>query len=424
MARAIDGPVNPLLTFFLVSAAGILNLSTACLLGVQFLYNGKRYFAQFGCAFLLRGLLMFTQGVLLANQLAGGEDAVTRAPFWLWIAGETGFAGYVWLSARSYSSTCQDPHKRPGYREAARHGVTVLVVWFAVSMSLVGAGKTMSAPAIIGGANVERFAGVGLLVLYMALWLYVAALTRLSHKLFLLVWVVLSLALCEVLLSLTAPGETSYPWYVARMLALASPGVATLALMWEITRQYQSLALTNTDLVEKVFIDPLTGIYNRRYFDSRIRLVAERAQQNERPLSLLIIDVDFFKQVNDRYGHPFGDAVLQRIAATIQHCIRTPRDFAVRLGGEEFAVVLPEIDQHAALRVSDRIRESVKRAGADMLPKQAHDDGEAITISVGIATWKPGQPFIIGAMLENADQALYEAKHKGRNQSVLASMPA
>lgn len=422
LTRAFEGAVNPLLTFFLVSAGGILNLSTACLLGVQYLYNGKRYFAQFGCAFLLRGLFMFTEGVLLANQLAGIAAHVTRAPFWLALVAEASFAAYVMLSVRSYARTRSDPHTRPGYREAARYGATVLFIWVGVSLSLialVGAGRTLVTPHLAGGLDAETLALGALFVAYVALWWRVAAVTRLSHKLFLLVWVVVTISLCQLLLSLTAPSEASYQWYAARLLALASPGVATLALVWEITRQYQSLALTNTDLVEKVFIDPLTHIYNRRYFDNRIRLVAERVQQRSIPLSVLLIDIDYFKQVNDRYGHPFGDAVLQRIANTIQHCIRLPSDFAVRLGGEEFAVVLPEIDQHAALRVADRIRESVKRASTDLLPAKARDDGESITISVGIASWQPGEPLIISSMLERADQALYQAKHKGRDQSVL-----
>ncbi|VVD72189.1 putative diguanylate cyclase YcdT [Pandoraea eparura] len=423
LARAIQGEVNPLLTFFLVSAGGILNLSTACLLGVQYLYNGKRYFAQFGCAFLLRGLFMFTEGVLLANQLAGIATHVTHAPFWLWLMAEASFAAYVMLSVRSYSRTRSDPHIRPGYKEAARYGATVLVIWATTSLALVGTGRTLATPPLPGG-GVETLALYALFVAYVVLWWRVAAVTRLSHKLFLLVWVVVTISLCELLLSLTAPSDASYQWYAARLLALASPGVATLALVWEITRQYQSLALTNTDLVEKVFVDPLTHIYNRRYFDNRIRLVADRVQQRAIPLSLLLIDIDFFKQVNDRYGHPFGDAVLQRIATTIQHCIRLPSDFAVRLGGEEFAVVLPEIDQHAALRVADRIRESVKRASTDMLPEKARDKGEAITISVGIATWQPGEPLVISAMLERADKALYQAKHKGRDQSVLGQLAA
>jgi diguanylate cyclase (GGDEF)-like protein len=87
-------------------------------------------------------------------------------------------------------------------------------------------------------------------------------------------------------------------------------------------------------------------------------------------------------------------------------------------------VVLPEIDQHAALRVADRIRESVKRASTELLPQAARDEGEAITISVGIASWQPGEPLIISAMLERADKALYQAKHKGRDQSVLGQMAA
>ncbi|MDE2286945.1 MAG: GGDEF domain-containing protein, partial [Burkholderiales bacterium] len=170
----------------------------------------------------------------------------------------------------------------------------------------------------------------------------------------------------------------------------------------------------------QVFVDPLTKIHNRRYFDVWAQQIAGKVAGPKTPLSLLLIDIDFFKQVNDRHGHPFGDAVLQRVAATILQCIPQPSHFAVRLGGEEFAVVLPNTDETTALMVSNRLRESVRQTATEMLPAHTVATGDAITISVGIATWLPGTALNVDRMLSNADRALYEAKHKGRNQSVLS----
>lgn len=424
LVRDTDGPANALLTFFTTSVAGILNLFTACLLGVQYLYNGKRYFALFGNAFLFRGLCMLTLAALIGHFLPASDLLLRRPylPVCLWFSSEMGFAVFVTLSAGSFLRTRHGGHTRPSYGRTLAYGVTALGAWAVLSYVFVGMIAKLPQMATDSTlvATLRFSLPLVLIVTYGALMIYIFRITRLTHKLFLLVWVILGIGVCEFVVTTSSPNQYSYQWYAGRLLSLASPAIAMIALTWEITRQYQSLALTNTDLVEKVFIDPLTNIYNRRYFETRILHTADSAHRLGVPLSLLLIDIDFFKQVNDRYGHPFGDTVLQRIARTIEHCIRQPGDFAARLGGEEFAVVLPELDEHAALNVSNRIRDAVRLASTDMLPPASRERGEIITVSVGIATWHPDSPLNIEDMLSRADRALYEAKHKGRNQSVLS----
>jgi two-component system cell cycle response regulator len=162
--------------------------------------------------------------------------------------------------------------------------------------------------------------------------------------------------------------------------------------------------------------DGLTGLFNRAYLHRFLEIEIKRSTSRNHPLSLLMIDVDDFKHCNDTFGHPFGDLVLQRIAAVIQGNIREV-DFAARFGGEEFSVVLPYTDQDTARSVAERLREKIAE------PQGLEPGGGkavCFSVSIGIATF-PGDGTTRGALLEQADAALYEAKHSGKNSVVTAS---
>lgn len=161
--------------------------------------------------------------------------------------------------------------------------------------------------------------------------------------------------------------------------------------------------------------DALTGLGNRRQFDRRLELEMRRMARYGTPVTLAIIDIDHFKAVNDRLGHPAGDAVLRQLGARLASQFRDV-DFVARYGGEEFAVILVEADGETGLMVADRMREAI---GAT--PFQLPDGGEiAVTVSVGVA----GAPRCgaTGAeIISRADQALYAAKQGGRNRAQLAN---
>ncbi len=173
----------------------------------------------------------------------------------------------------------------------------------------------------------------------------------------------------------------------------------------------QQLLDTNLVLQRLMNSDGLTGLSNRRHFDEYLELEWRRAMRDQTQLSLLMIDVDFFKPVNDTYGHDVGDKVLQELASRIRDNIRTV-DMACRVGGEEFTIILPATELHLAQKIAERIRKSI--AGK---PFSAGADGATlnITVSVGLST-------LIGAndtvedFLKRADQALYAAKREGRNR--------
>lgn len=414
---------DPLLLVFLLSIAGILNLLAAILFGTQYFYNGKRYLALLGNAFLSRCLFELTQAILGS----GMPIASVSAPMWqsqgawFWLAGEIGFALFVALGTRSYLRTRRETSHPAGYPATAQYGLVAVASWAALTLLITREHAALATAMTTRlGSQWPLLIGTALAMSDAALLVYVCRKTRLDHKVFLLVSVILIIIICEITLVLSARSPYSIQWCFACLMMIAAPATAAISVILEITRQYQSLALTNTDLAEQVFVDPLTKIHNRRYFDVWAQQIAGKVAGLKTPLSLLLIDIDFFKQVNDRHGHPFGDAVLQRVAATILQCIPQPSHFAVRLGGEEFAVVLPNTDETTALMVSNRLRESVRQTATEMLPAHTVATGDAITISVGIATWLPGTALNIDRMLSNADRALYEAKHKGRNQSVLS----
>ncbi len=166
--------------------------------------------------------------------------------------------------------------------------------------------------------------------------------------------------------------------------------------------------------IEMAITDQLTGLHNRRYLESHLATLAEQAQARGRPLAVMILDIDFFKAVNDTYGHDAGDDVLREFATRIRRSIRGI-DLACRYGGEEFVVVMPETDLRVAGLVAERLRAAV--AGEPF----AIENGARridVTLSIGIATFGGGDD-AIAAVLKRADQALYRAKHDGRNRVVV-----
>ncbi len=159
-------------------------------------------------------------------------------------------------------------------------------------------------------------------------------------------------------------------------------------------------------------VDELTGAYTRRFLDKQLRMRLGEARRHRTSVSLILFDLDNFKDVNDTYGHPFGDTVLKGTAELARRRIRK-EDILARYGGEEFAVVLPHTDRPGAAVLAERLRESV--AG------QLHSNGgrsERVTISLGIASFPLDEADSVEKLIECADSRLYKAKDSGRNRSV------
>jgi two-component system, cell cycle response regulator len=178
-------------------------------------------------------------------------------------------------------------------------------------------------------------------------------------------------------------------------------------------RYNDHLRASLAETIEMAVVDGLTGLHNRRYLDSHLATLVERARGRGKPLSLMITDIDRFKSINDTLGHDAGDDVLREFAARLRKNVRGI-DLACRMGGEEFVVVMPETDGVVAEKVAERIRAHVAA-----MPFKCGSSGKEIevTVSVGVAALSPGD--VSGAdILKRADVALYAAKNGGRNRVV------
>ncbi|MBS4195669.1 GGDEF domain-containing protein [Lederbergia citri] len=164
-------------------------------------------------------------------------------------------------------------------------------------------------------------------------------------------------------------------------------------------------------LHELVVHDPLTGIYNRRYFDLFLEGTASQYLKSGKPLQLIFFDIDHFKKINDHYGHPCGDYVLKELTKTINNEIRGSDTF-FRIGGEEFAIFLPETTINTAEKVADRLRKLIAET-----PFEYNHEPIQVTISMGVSEYNGGE---VLKLIDRADSALYKAKENGRNQVVVA----
>jgi diguanylate cyclase (GGDEF)-like protein len=186
------------------------------------------------------------------------------------------------------------------------------------------------------------------------------------------------------------------------------------AMAAQLSQRERELVATNDRLTVMASIDMLSGLANRRGFQSRLDFEWLRAQQYDTELSLLMIDVDHFKLYNDAYGHPEGDACLTKLGETLSGIAADTLGFAGRYGGEEFCLLLPNTDAARALEIGEAVRAAVQNLG---LP-HVTSSHRTVTASVGVACTKPNAAQHPGDLIEAADAALYAAKHRGRNTVV------
>jgi diguanylate cyclase (GGDEF)-like protein len=186
------------------------------------------------------------------------------------------------------------------------------------------------------------------------------------------------------------------------------------AMAGQLTERERELVATNDRLTVIASIDMLSGLANRRGFQSRLDFEWMKAQQYDTELSLMMIDVDHFKLFNDTYGHPEGDACLSRLGETLAGIAAETMGFAGRYGGEEFCLLLPDTDSARAREVGEMVRAAVE----GLAMPHCTSSHQIVTVSVGVACTKPNDSQRPGDLIEAADAALYAAKHRGRNAVV------
>ncbi len=191
---------------------------------------------------------------------------------------------------------------------------------------------------------------------------------------------------------------------------------ALIGFMFDISERKeteQKLLDLQKELEELSFKDGLTGVSNRRMLDSVLEQEWVRARREQQPLSLLLIDIDFFKQFNDFYGHMQGDDCLIKVAQVLSEAATRSRDFFARFGGEEFVMVLPETDAEAAQKIAQRCQQFIFK---QQIPHAESAVSQILTISIGSGTLIPSHKDELRDFVDRIDRALYQAKQAGRNR--------
>lgn len=184
----------------------------------------------------------------------------------------------------------------------------------------------------------------------------------------------------------------------------------------ELLATQQRLREMNEELRRLAMVDGLTGLANRRHFDSRFRIEYQRAVRAGTPLAVVLLDIDHFKALNDSLGHAAGDDCLRQIARTVARCLRRPADLIARWGGEEFAALLPDTPQEGAVQIARAMRVAVRTRAIE----NPGAPGRVVTVSAGVACLEGGIASA-RALLEAADRALYTAKERGRDRVCVAT---
>lgn len=182
----------------------------------------------------------------------------------------------------------------------------------------------------------------------------------------------------------------------------------------ELMEMTEKLDEANKKLKRLSYLDGLTTVPNRRYFEKFFKSEWKNAIRVNGYISLIMVDIDFFKAYNDTYGHLSGDDCLKKIAKALERALKRPRDFLCRYGGEEFIAVLPETDKRGALEVAERL---LREVAALKIVHETSSVSKNVTVSIGVATCKPSRKAKSDLLLNRVDKALYKAKQGGRNRA-------
>lgn len=226
-------------------------------------------------------------------------------------------------------------------------------------------------------------------------------------------------------MALSRPSELRYEPLLVDMPSGEVKLLSADTLLISMARRLQAEVLANREALRQVNeaqsrlramvrTDPLTGVANRRSMAESLAMAYEHARRSGSPISVIMLDVDFFKKFNDFYGHQAGDTCLKAVAATIAQSTKRTADVVARYGGEEFILVLPDTPLAGAKILADQIRKAVEALN---IPHAASKVADHVTVSLGIATHRPRQDESPDSLIADADRALYTAKANGRNRS-------
>ena len=223
------------------------------------------------------------------------------------------------------------------------------------------------------------------------------------------------LTLAAWVVALQLAGLPRESWPILGMGMLGAAGLGGIMSVYRI-RELRRLELRNRELQVEIGFDALTGIANRRAFDERLTALWMRLAREQAPLALILVDLDHFKNLNDTRGHGEGDAALRQMGGVLRMVVRSTEDVTARLGGEEFAILLPRTLPEHALLVAERVRDAV---AFTRIPNPGTSNGDTLSASIGVAMGWPSEGGGAAELFERADSALYRAKAEGRDRVVM-----
>jgi len=401
----------------LVSAAVVTMLVTAAIM--RYFYRASNFppHAFLGIAFACTGglLVPYAFAILELASSPNAPTAIGQLAAWLWIGWHAVFivllGVYVWSEGFFTRRSLPSERERKIVRTFAAGAVLVATV--GVVLLLACAQRLPSLQSSAGTFTPAYHVLVQQIMLTLCAGVCVALTLRtgLSKSVHLWLAVVLVLFACEMFINGKVVQQSSLGWYIGLVEGLAWQSVLLVVLLRRANEQLVAFVSSNRSLTEATVRDALTGLLNRRGFDERFQEALADARMMRAPIALLALDLDNFKNYNDHFGHVAGDAALRAVAQAISGVTTRTRDVACRVGGEEFAIVLPFTEESGAMTVAERVRAAVLQLRLAHAPEAAF---AILSISIGLAV---SDGTIDGTELyHRADQALYRAKRLGRNR--------
>ncbi|MBS0349032.1 MAG: GGDEF domain-containing protein [Proteobacteria bacterium] len=409
----------------------VTDLITAALLFSQYFSFNSRALFVLGCGYLYVACMTVAHALSFPGLFTptGLLGAGPQSSAWLYMFWHGVFPLFVVAYARFKGRDCVSAvlPRRPRLPLAAAGAA--MVALSAGFTALATAGQDLL-PELMDGDRYRSSMPLAVALVWASSLLALAVLwfSRPHSVLDLWLMIMLCASLIDIALSATLNGgRFDLGFYAGRVYGLLAASFVLLVLLAESGILYRKLVQLTEALKRLTTQDALTGIGNRRAFDGTLDLELRRAMRSGQPLSLLMIDVDHFKNFNDHFGHVEGDRCLQMVAKTLNVAVVRAADMVARYGGEEFVALLPGTDTAAAAQVAERLRAAVE---ALRIVHRGTLESSRVTVSIGVACLHPvwsaasaGQEagYPVGLdLVERADRALYAAKTAGRNRVVMA----
>jgi diguanylate cyclase (GGDEF)-like protein len=386
--------INVLLATLLFSKGAIEKRGDATRLGTAYL---------FVAIIFLPLVASFPGGVMQGSIIGTAISSV-----WLWSFWHAGFA----ICIIRYAMSAAQPERARTSLPMELGGSAIAVA----GLTVVATSLLRFLPTTLADGH-TLFSGLSGLIpvaILVILAVSLAFVWRLGAKTPETLWlrVAVVAALFDVLLTYLGTERFSLGWYVSKCGSLFTSLVVLITLLHEVTRLYSHAEQANSLLTGLAHQDGLTGLCNRRRFDELLEQEWRRSRRDTKPISLLMIDVDYFKDYNDFYGHPEGDNCLRQVATLLSMVTRRPSDMAARYGGEEFVLLLPATHADGAAEMAALVQAKLQALCIDHVASSLH----RVTVSIGAATMIAMPDATPTMLVEEADRALYRAKRRGRNR--------